>query len=349
MTWQTPKTNWAAGVDVPTAGAFNRIEKNISLLRGGRTATTVVGHEVSGHTLADCDLLCDGVNDHIEINQALAYGGRVVLLEGVYNVQEKIFFVKDNSILQGQGKDTILKRMWDHYSALHIINIHEKSYCEIRDLQIDGNKEMFAGVTGIFVSDSLFSMTNVVSNNGNCGIHILGMSDLSRVTLINCDFCNNNTYGVITATGKTNLIGCTMINNNINDITIDSFTTICACNYNTLEDDAPDTLILGRPEPPTLATPKNGWTNQSNTTYGAMRYYVDRDRFYLYGVLRGVSATNDVCYTIPSALRPINRKLFPAFTMAGEIDGAIKIQSNGNVEISSRSTVVVDISYRIGT
>lgn len=101
---------------------------------------------------------------------------------------------------------------------------------------------------------------------------------------------------------------------------------------------------------PTTATPKNGWINQSSTTYGAMRYYVDRDRFYLFGVISGVSATNDVCYTIPSALRPVNRKIFPAMNTAGVPDGVIAVYPDtGNVEIASRSIFVVDISYRIGT
>ncbi len=101
---------------------------------------------------------------------------------------------------------------------------------------------------------------------------------------------------------------------------------------------------------PTTATPENGWINQSQATYGAMRYYVDRDRFYLYGVLSGVSATNDICYTIPSALRPVNRKIFPAMNTAGVLYGVITVYPDtGNVEIASRSTVVVDISYRIGT
>ena len=103
-------------------------------------------------------------------------------------------------------------------------------------------------------------------------------------------------------------------------------------------------------ETPTVAALKNGWINQSGATYGVMRYYVDRDRFYLFGVISGVSATNDVCYTIPSALRPINRKLFPAVNAAGVPGGVIAVYPDtGNVEIASRSTVVVDISYRIGT
>ena len=101
---------------------------------------------------------------------------------------------------------------------------------------------------------------------------------------------------------------------------------------------------------PTVAALKNGWTNQSSATYGAMRYYVDRDRFYLSGVITGVSATSDVCFTIPAALRPAYRKIYPALTMAKQFDGFIIVYPNtGNVEISSRVAVIVDISYRIGT
>lgn len=63
---------------------------------GKRYARIVIGTSTNGWTAADCDYLCDGVDDQVEINQAIAdFGelpveswsyGTIVLLDGTYHL-----------------------------------------------------------------------------------------------------------------------------------------------------------------------------------------------------------------------------------------------------------------------
>ena len=81
---------------------------------GGRgAATKVVGTTQSGHTTADCDYLCDGTADQVEINNAInalpSGGGKVILLEGTYNYTSVIGITKNNVSIEGMGPSTILR------------------------------------------------------------------------------------------------------------------------------------------------------------------------------------------------------------------------------------------------
>ena len=73
-----------------------------------KAATKVVGTTKSGHTTADCDYLCDGTADQTEIQAAInalpASGGKVVLLEGTYNISSSIKINKPNVTIEGMGK-----------------------------------------------------------------------------------------------------------------------------------------------------------------------------------------------------------------------------------------------------
>ena len=54
----------------------------------------IVGTSTEGHTLAECDFLCDGTSDDVEINAALSLartlGASVLVLEGTYNITDTI-------------------------------------------------------------------------------------------------------------------------------------------------------------------------------------------------------------------------------------------------------------------
>src|SRR5690606_7315040 len=82
-----------------------------------KTARFVIGTSTSGWTEKDCDYLCDGTNDQVEINNAItalpATGGEIVILDGTYNITATISINKDNVFIRGNGNATILKRMWD--------------------------------------------------------------------------------------------------------------------------------------------------------------------------------------------------------------------------------------------
>src|SRR5690606_21830940 len=86
-----------------------------------KTARFVIGTSTSGWTEKDCDYLCDGTNDQVEINNAInalpASGGEIVILDGTYNITARINVNKNNVSIRGSGNATILKRMWDSSSS----------------------------------------------------------------------------------------------------------------------------------------------------------------------------------------------------------------------------------------
>jgi hypothetical protein len=87
------------------------------------TATKVVATSQAGYSTNQVDYLCNGSNDAAQINAAIAAlpstGGRVVLLEGTYNITATLNLSKDNMTFEGMGKkSTILKVMDDNLACL---------------------------------------------------------------------------------------------------------------------------------------------------------------------------------------------------------------------------------------
>lgn len=115
---------------------------------GKRTCRFVVGTTTAGWTAADCDYLCDGVADDVEINAAIqalpSTGGEIVILDGTYNIEKWIFMSKQG-IIRGNGSLTILKRK---YSAIegtpqNPVVLLAAMYSKIQNLTIDGNPEEY--------------------------------------------------------------------------------------------------------------------------------------------------------------------------------------------------------------
>src|SRR5690606_32557683 len=94
---------------------------------GKKVARFVIGTSTSGWTEKDCDYLCDGTNDQVEINNAIdalpASGGEVVILDGTYNITATIIVNKDNVSIRGNGNATVLKRMWNSSSDEGVITL----------------------------------------------------------------------------------------------------------------------------------------------------------------------------------------------------------------------------------
>lgn len=85
------------------------VSKNIQnqLNSKKRAVTLVIGASASGHTAADVDYLCDGTDDQEQINAAIAAisdaGGKIILLEGTYNISDSINITKENVSIEGMG------------------------------------------------------------------------------------------------------------------------------------------------------------------------------------------------------------------------------------------------------
>jgi len=75
-------------------------------------ATVIVASKESLHK-DKADFTCDGMDDHVEIQQAIdaipAVGGRVTLLEGTFLFGDSVEITKDNVTVRGMGRSTVLK------------------------------------------------------------------------------------------------------------------------------------------------------------------------------------------------------------------------------------------------
>ena len=173
-----------------------------------KTATLVVGTALSGHTLADCDYLCDGTDDQVEINAAIlalpAVGGKVVIREGTYSIAASIIINANNLIIEGMGASTVLKRMYNSVTSEGIVSV-SRDYCAVRNLQIDGNKANYTNNSncGIIVhNDNCTVSGNACHNNANRGIYVTGGN-----CTVSWNTCNGNGDNGITANSNCTVSG----------------------------------------------------------------------------------------------------------------------------------------------
>lgn len=116
----------------------------LSAVGGGgvKVARFVVGTSVSGWTESDCDYLCDGTADDVEINAALtelpSTGGEIVILDGTYNITAKIAVTKSGTTIRGSGRSTILKRMWSSAVSEGVVNVYSTTGCRLENFSVDG-------------------------------------------------------------------------------------------------------------------------------------------------------------------------------------------------------------------
>ena len=117
---------------------------------GKRYARIVIGTSTNGWNPADCDYLCDGVDDQVEINQAIAAinssGSQgvasIVILDGTYYLSGPISALNGIS-LYGTG-GTILKRNTINSGGTYnqLVNFNFATICNIT---FDGNESLFQG------------------------------------------------------------------------------------------------------------------------------------------------------------------------------------------------------------
>lgn len=130
--------------------------------RGAGPCRVVVGTTKGGWTAEDCDYLCDGIADDVEINAAIAEvvagkGGEILLLNGSYFLEAPIAFANTRGYyitLIGNGGCTSLRSSMNGYlggfdkeSSLVLI---DTSGITIRDLACRWDN----GGVGIYVSEN---------------------------------------------------------------------------------------------------------------------------------------------------------------------------------------------------
>ena len=176
-----------------------------------RASRLTVGTSAAGWTLKDCDYLCDGTSDNVEINAAisalLSTGGEVVLLDGAYNLSAPIAISKSNVTLSGNGAGTKLVRAFTGTSGNNALIKVTGEYCAVRKLSIDGVKDTYTSTSNHY-GINLYGNNNtaedcVVTNCASYGIYTP-----KSYNIIRGNHSTNNLYGIYiggdhnTATGN---------------------------------------------------------------------------------------------------------------------------------------------------
>ena len=186
-TWQTPYTHPSYTAKV--SGLYKiTVDKTghvsgAEAIHTGRAARFVVGTSTAGWTEADCDYLCDGTADEVEIKAAISAlpsgGGEILLLDGTYNISSSIAISKANVVLRGSGPSTVLKRMFN-LTSLNGVVACSASNCCIRSMNVDGNKVDYSSDDNraIYASQSAayIEIEDVIAKNSHIGIALTGMT-----------------------------------------------------------------------------------------------------------------------------------------------------------------------------
>lgn len=159
--------------------------KNLPYIVTKNKKTKVVGTSNAGWTLNECDYLCDGEEDQIEISQALlaaGFKGKVYLLPGTYKVKQLNISRYPCSLegitLPGFTKPTLLQS-YPYESTKNKNVILVLNHCSIKNIDIDGNIEQFPRDTGC----------GIYNSSRNCS--------LENVSITNCPQCLYSDTGIV--------------------------------------------------------------------------------------------------------------------------------------------------------
>lgn len=184
---------------------------------GKRTCRFVVGTSTAGWTAADCDYLCDGTADDVEINAAIqalpSTGGEIVILDGTYNITATIALNKDNVTLSGNGAATILQRGWNDSTNPPVIEISSPNGGNVvQRLTIDGQRTTYPsyGYAVQILSGSCNRVSKIQCNNSIWGIVCSSGTQNNEIVGNICDGNSNN--GVILQ-GPGNIVSSNIIIN----------------------------------------------------------------------------------------------------------------------------------------
>ena len=164
-----------------------------------RSATIVIGASDSRHAskyIHSVDYECSGTNDQTTIQQAIdalpSTGGKIVLLEGTYNISGTIDITKKNVTLQGLGRNVILK-MATSTSNVNMFDISGATGLVISDIAIDYANNTGGGSIAIKLKSSahvVIERVNITNSKGigvewyNCAF--VRFSDISFINVRQC-------------------------------------------------------------------------------------------------------------------------------------------------------------------
>lgn len=152
-------------------GNIHAVKLQTDQLPDQKVCRFVVGTSTAGWTAKDCDYLCDGTDDQVEIKAAIAKlpstGGEIKLLDGTYHLHFSgpgLDLSKGKIKLSGCGRgNTVLDFDFEEPSANYsYYTIKAGSYCTISDLSILSNRTF---TTGSFPGIYIYNVYNVIVEN----------------------------------------------------------------------------------------------------------------------------------------------------------------------------------------
>lgn len=172
--------------------ALNIINEGFDGISGKRTCRFVIGTSTAGWTQADCDYLCDGTDDQVEIQAAIdaapETGCEIVLLDGEYSLGGVLYINKGALWIHGNGESTTLvRKTTDGDSSLNYIIVLYPS-TRMTDIRYRG-----AGATddGLFEILNLGTIENVLFINCGYGCvmlegssYVLDVAKVNRCTIV---------------------------------------------------------------------------------------------------------------------------------------------------------------------
>ena len=162
----------------------------------GCNASTIVVASSTSRNKTQADYTCSGTNDHTAINNAIAAlpstGGKILLLEGTYNIGGAINVNKSNVTIEGMGTGTVLNRAFDNGKIVNATG----NNVTITRLRITGNSGTYpsTGNYGIYVDKSKgITIEFVTISDESNGIH-LHQPTFVKVVQCNITDCTNGIY-----------------------------------------------------------------------------------------------------------------------------------------------------------
>lgn len=157
-------------IDAAELNAISTTLENLDANGGGsgkRYASVVVGTTTGGWTQADCDYLCDGTADQVQINAAIASlnggNGEVKFLSGTYNLSSEITISQNSSIsFVGSGHSTVLQNAQPGNTSIGTNNMTGTS---ISISNLKWINFSIYGQIGVFIANDCY-FVNMVSSFG---------------------------------------------------------------------------------------------------------------------------------------------------------------------------------------
>ena len=184
-------------------------DEQLPELRGTRMCRIVVGSAADGWTEKDCDYLCDGVDDQMEIQAAIdalpESGGEIHLLEGSYNLTGQFTLTKPDVTIRGTAGATRLYAAYD-ITGMHFFLQVNADRCTLSGLWMSMGEGFYGGMAcGVEVSANEVVLENL--DIRNFMLTAVGVNNTAADCSIR--FCRTSAQGGMAVSGpRCTIYGC---------------------------------------------------------------------------------------------------------------------------------------------